>query len=1197
MYHLSARLAWHMDGWNGCICRNPADNTYCVGSYSFPGQMIAESRNLEWEQANRGRSCAKLDRIPPCIYSINAFGTEELVAYADPPDFFNDNTTQLRWPLPSATVCTWPYEEMFSEDVQKEGGGYDNDRRLEKARDYFAQLKENHSLIFYYANYSNPFSEEDQRRYVVVGMARLKKIGEELFFENCSPETKRKFGQGFVWMRNITSHYPEQGIRIPYHLYLDKPELVEKFLFVPSNPRNFKYGTRLISDDDALDLVEQFLEVAAVLKEMGDKSEDWSARIAWLQSLIAELWSNRGLYPGLARVLDYIGFWEAIPFLKAQVAAGKEKETKEMVFNYLDGGIKTIRGLDISKARAKKIIRQWRLKEEDEKRLLRDIIPRFDLSYDQIERILSSDRTNYGIYSSLLDIAENPYILSEEFTGDDPDDTISFNKIDHGLLPSPELGGQPLVEKDNWRRLRGLCVEILQRENRHTFLPARRMIHTVNHKLSYLPDWKRHQFTEKYFEVDEEELSGALTFRQYEDEKYVYLKTIYEDERYIEKQIRLLANRPDISLRSAVTEKHWESYLYDPDSLLAKRNPVEYQKAIQEQAKICQKIFTRPVCVLSGAAGTGKTTVVKAIINAIEKAHGAGTSFQLLAPTGKAAERLREKTHKPAATIHSFLAQRGWLNDNLTFKRSGGRQEDGISTYIIDESSMLDLDLMAALFKAIHWPTVQRLILVGDPNQLPPIGRGRVFADIIDWLEKEHPESIGILSINLRQMENRVSNKGSGILDLASLYIRTGQEPIKDEHASAFAEQLLTRLQEGGDVDRDLRIIYWQNPSDLADKLVKTIISDMEEDTGEAFDEARPFALWGAAFQGDGERRRPEYMQVISPYRGEQFGTDHLNKVLQKKATGHMLERVGHLAGITLFDKVIQFVNRPKSNPVWAYCPADRKNKQIEVYNGEMGFIEPDLRDWKKNQYGKIPWRQEEFRLKRFNIIFSRKPEFRVNVESKNFVEENIELAYAISVHKAQGSEFDRVYFILPKYKRSLLTREMLYTGLTRAKRHCTILVEEDISPFLSLRRPEKSQLTAINSSLFEFRPVPEELLYLGDWYEEGKIHRTLADTMVRSKSEVIIANMLFERNIPFKYEVPLFAPDGTFYLPDFTITWRGEEWYWEHLGLLEQDKYHKHWETKKQWYDRFFPGRLIVTQESGNLSHDANKVIETYFS
>jgi exodeoxyribonuclease V alpha subunit len=220
-----------------------------------------------------------------------------------------------------------------------------------------------------------------------------------------------------------------------------------------------------------------------------------------------------------------------------------------------------------------------------------------------------------------------------------------------------------------------------------------------------------------------------------------------------------------------------------------------------------------------------------------------------------------------------------------------------------------------------------------------------------------------------------------------------------------------------------------------------------------------------------------------------------------------------------------------------------------------------------------------------------------VDYKSDHEVEENLELAYAISVHKSQGSEFERIYFVLPRDKVILLSRELFYTGITRARRHCTILVQEDISPLLSMRRPEKSYLVGINASLFSFHPLPNEMRTMRDWYTEGRINRTLADIMVRSKSEVIIANMLAEREIPFQYEVPLYAPDGTFYLPDFTIIWAGEAWYWEHLGRMDDDRYRNHWETKKAWYDRFFPGRLVTTEESGDLSKEANALIEQYFS
>ena len=88
---------------------------------------------------------------------------------------------------------------------------------------------------------------------------------------------------------------------------------------------------------------------------------------------------------------------------------------------------------------------------------------------------------------------------------------------------------------------------------------------------------------------------------------------------------------------------------------------------------------------------------------------------------------------------------------------------------------------------------------------------------------------------------------------------------------------------------------------------------------------------------------------------------------------------------------------------------------------------------------------------------------------------------------------------------------------------------------------------------------------------------------------------MLCERDIPFKYEEPLFAPDGTMYLPDFTVTFRGEEYYWEHVGRTRDASYMAHWIKKEAWYQKHFPGKLLVTYESNNLSTDAAALIEQH--
>jgi exodeoxyribonuclease V alpha subunit len=83
--HLSARLAWHMDGWNGHICRNPSSNRHCIGPHSFPGDEIKQRRDLAWETTVAGKPCSTIDGIPPCIYSINAFGADTLTGAKEGP--------------------------------------------------------------------------------------------------------------------------------------------------------------------------------------------------------------------------------------------------------------------------------------------------------------------------------------------------------------------------------------------------------------------------------------------------------------------------------------------------------------------------------------------------------------------------------------------------------------------------------------------------------------------------------------------------------------------------------------------------------------------------------------------------------------------------------------------------------------------------------------------------------------------------------------------------------------------------------------------------------------------------------------------------------------------------------------------------------------------------------------------------------
>jgi ATP-dependent DNA helicase RecQ len=132
-------------------------------------------------------------------------------------------------------------------------------------------------------------------------------------------------------------------------------------------------------------------------------------------------------------------------------------------------------------------------------------------------------------------------------------------------------------------------------------------------------------------------------------------------------------------------------------------------------------------------------------------------------------------------------------------------------------------------------------------------------------------------------------------------------------------------------------------------------------------------------------------------------------------------------------------------------------------------------------------------------------------------------------------------------------------------------------------------------TNTFEFHDRIGE--YLGiDKFSLGKRHKTLSGDLVRSKSEVIIANILYENDIPFEYEKTLWGPDGTPRSPDFTINLGGETYYWEHLGMLSIPSYRRDWEAKKAWYDRYYPGQIITTRESSTLSQETKDIIASRF-
>jgi hypothetical protein len=224
--------------------------------------------------------------------------------------------------------------------------------------------------------------------------------------------------------------------------------------------------------------------------------------------------------------------------------------------------------------------------------------------------------------------------------------------------------------------------------------------------------------------------------------------------------------------------------------------------------------------------------------------------------------------------------------------------------------------------------------------------------------------------------------------------------------------------------------------------------------------------------------------------------------------------------------------------------------------NGEIGVIVGHRRTQKKK------WNPDYL-----EVEFSTQPGVVFKFYASDFSDEgtaNLDLAYALTVHKAQGSEFDVVFLVLPRATQ-LLSRELLYTALTRQKQRVFVLHQGDAT---DLQRLSSERFSATARRLTNLFGAPRPVAIGDSFLEDRLIHRTSRGEAVRSKSEVIIANLLHSQHIDYHYEHPL-ELDGRVKYPDFTIEDddAGITYYWEHCGMLNDPSYRRRWAEKLEWY------------------------------
>ncbi|MCR8613281.1 MAG: AAA family ATPase [Mycoplasma sp.] len=382
------------------------------------------------------------------------------------------------------------------------------------------------------------------------------------------------------------------------------------------------------------------------------------------------------------------------------------------------------------------------------------------------------------------------------------------------------------------------------------------------------------------------------------------------------------------------------------NNILKNKSYIELDKT---QVKAIYSGINNPLTIIHGSPGTGKTTIIKVILDSIDYKKN---DIALLAPTGKAANRITQKTGRKTKTLHKFL---GWEKNPL--EQSFAYNEDNIQEVkciIIDEFSMVDSSLMYDLLVAC--PFLEKLILIGDDDQLPAIKPGNILNSLIksNIGEKIYLENI------YRQGE------GSGIIFDAK-EINKGNQPKFNTQDSIFLKSS----------ENDLFKLY--------DEQLKATTQ-----TG---------------------------IQILAPmYKGE-YGIDNINEKLQKiyNSKNDFIEH--NAKKFYINDKVIQLIN----------------SVDYDVYNGEIGIIiKFGTMDNKKSVVVKYEFREIEY----FSDDFS----------------EMCSLGYAISIHKSQGSEFDKVIIVLQKTHKKLLNKKLVYTALTRAK-YKSIVFGEKSAIDLSIKR------------------------------------------------------------------------------------------------------------------------------------------------
>lgn len=1221
--HLSIRVPWHDTGWDGRVCADPIGNGSCLRL-----RQVAKRRDDAFEAELAGKTWDQIEpeQLPPCaderagfmstyprritkehpyaawnqVYSKFGKATYELPEYAA-------DCIPFRWMLRKeaaeiAEHYSIPYSAELEDEVDQEAGiepiwvqhGKNQTLLLDS---FFSSIVPERSLVFFYAKES-PLADDPRR--LLIGVGRAHWVG------NVAPYEQTAGGFGSVaWQRVIThSIRPsmEDGFLLPYHALLDKAadddrDLADLAVFVPDEySLQFSYASEHVSHDAALAmllLIERAIERFAPLV-----SGSWSGARSWLDERIAEVWQARGPCPGLGSALKAFGVPEgALLAYAAQSRVGDNKDPWPLIDQWLRDPTTDPE----ASSRVKETMSEVWSGLPEERRALLQLLSRFDLNSEQAARIYQETvRREAGISLSDNDILSNPYLIYEANRLEI--EPVAVSVIDRGVFPADQIrAAHPLpklsaVEEDvDPRRVRALIVNALEDEAvaGHSLQSQSSIIQKIRDR----PLDPSCPLSLDIMTVCEKTLSQAVVKVQMADGEPAYqLQRLNEARSEISRQIK----RRYMGAPHSV-DADWRAVIDEQLSEFGLASDKEEELARREKTAALEVLATSRFSVLIGAAGTGKTTLLRALTELPSVAAG---GLLLLAPTGKARVRMQEAIGHKALTLAQFLLRRDRYDlETGRYHRSNRDRLKSARTVIVDECSMLTEDMLDALLDSIAG--VDRLVLVGDPRQLPPIGVGRPFVDIVEYLRRE-TELIGFPRVASSYAELTIPRRqiASGTDERADLLLAewfSGDEP------SPASDKVWDELGSKKDLET-VSVHQWSDFSNLHEVLREQIALNSEQMNNSA--DALGFeASYGGRVSGEHayfnheSASEAEAWQVLSPIRGEGSGVNELNRMLQRiyrwatlelarnPKYGRKISKPGGLQEIVYGDKVINVRNRVRKR----YFP-DLDDCLEYVANGEIGIVTGPFR----RKGGKKP------PFDRVNVAFSTQLGTAYTYYMSELGGDDstpiLELAYAITIHKSQGSEFDKTFVVIPNPCRPL-SRELLYTALTRQREHVVILYQGDLFDLRELSSPAHSETAARQTNLFS-DPKPIEIN--GRFLEAGLIHCTRNGLAVRSKSEVVIADLLHSKGIEFQYEQPLRFDDGSWRSPDFTIEddTTGRIFYWEHLGMLQRPSYLRRWKQKLEWYREHgvLPheegggpaGTLIVTEDGsdGSISSAAMETL-----